>query len=210
MAKNGEEVIKVIKGALHYCQVKNPGKSQGGDPQWQVQVEITEDQADHIEEVYPDMARSIKAYKTDKFKDTFGVDPQIEPDAKKHFVVSIKQVTTINGKPFAKPVRVLMVNEDTGKLVDVTQKYEVGNGSTGVVQVRELFSKTYNTATLKLAAVRVDNLIEYIREDDLSELGEIDESSFEDANYGSAETKNDSDGFDDEPDFGDQGDDKDY
>lgn len=210
MAKK-EQAISVIPGVFHYCMVKNPGLAMDKKTrQWQVQVEITEDMADKIEEEYPDMRGSIKSYKSEKFEEIFKVAPSLEPDAKKHFVISVKQACTINGKKFGYPVRVLMKGEN-GKLQDVTQKYEVGNGSKGVVQVRELESSKWNTTTLKLQAIRVDDLVEYSSGSSLDELGEVDYDSFGDASYGSQEAAgSNEDKGDDVPDFGDEDDNKDY
>lgn len=207
---NKEQAIKVIPGVLHYCMIKNPGLAMDKKTrQWQVQIEITEDFADKIEEEYPDMRGSIKSYKADKFEEIFKVAPSVEPDAKKHFVVSVKQACTINGKKFGYPVRVLMKGGN-GKLQDVTQQCEVGNGSKGVVQVRELESAKWKTTTLKLQAVRVDDLVEYSSGSSLDELGEVDYDSFGDASYGSTESsESDEDEGDDVPNFGED-DDKDY
>lgn len=205
MAKK-EQAISVIPGVLHYCMVKNPGLAMDKKTrQWQVQIEITEDFADKIEEEYPDMRGSIKSYKADKFEEIFKVAPSVEPDAKKHFVISVKQACTINGKKFGYPVRVLMKGEN-GKLQDVTQKTEVGNGSKGVVQVREMESAKWKTTTLKLQAIRVDDLVEYESGSSLDELGEVDYDSFEDGNYGgSGEAPESAEGQgDDVPDFDDE------
>jgi len=200
-----EQAIKVINGYIHYCQVRVPANGfKGKGKQWQVSVEITKEDKKKIVKAYKDCAQMIKEYDTEEFIKAFKTEPQASPGEDEHYVISLKQSTRVNGKPFGRPVRVLMKNPETGKLVDVTQKIDVGNGSKGAVQVSELVSKEWGTTTLKPAAIRVDELVEYEVDRGYDELGEVDESSFGEANYGSSEENEEDTGVaNDEPDFGD-------
>ena len=82
----------------------------------------------------------------------------------------------LNAKP-----RVLMKNDETGKLVEITDL--VGNGSKVVVQWEEFESAQWKSKSAKLKAVRVDELVAYSAGEDLSELGEVEEGGLMERDY---------------------------
>ena len=173
--------MATIKGYIHYCQIKNPGlKWESTEKHWSVQVEVTEKDMKAFKKQCPASKDAIKEYTTAEFKKQFKCDPQASPaDSDEHYVIRIKQDCKINGKPFANPPKVVMKNAK-GKLENITQTTDVGNGSEGVVQFNIYESKKWKTKSAKLANVRIDKLVPYeSNSSDLSELGEIDEESFE-------------------------------
>lgn len=197
--------MATIKGALHYTSIGTPQKMyQSEEKQWKVDVEITKADAKAFKKKYKSQDRAVKEYDTEEFKEKYKVDPQISK-GEEHFTVTLKQACKINGEPFGRPPRVLMVG-DNGKLQDVTKKLRVGNGSLGVVQITEVESKKWGTTSAKLANVRVDTLVPYEGGGaDLSELGDVDEDSFEDLEV--AEDSDDDAPF--EPDADDSEEDED-
>jgi len=194
--------MAVIKGYLHYTQVKRPNTNF--EPQWRVQVEVPKKTAQQFKKDYPANKNSVKEYTTEEFQEAFKVEPQAIK-GEEHYVINIKQACYINGEPFGQPPRVFMAGDD-GKLKDVTKKVEVGNGSQGRVQVRSVTPKSTGKASAKLANVVVDSLVEYEGGSgaDLSELGDVDESSMEDVEMpsntsGDKESSGDDDIDDDIP-----------
>lgn len=186
--------MATIKGYIHYCQIRNPGlKWESTDKHWSVQVEVTEKDMKAFKKQCPASKDAIKEYTTAEFKKQFKCDPQAAPkDSDEHFVIRIKQDCKINGKPFENPPKVVMKNSK-GKLENITKTTDVGNGSEGVVQFNIYESKKWKTKSAKLANVRIDTLVPYEGGgSDLSELGEIDEESFDELD----------DQEDDEPPFG--------
>jgi len=172
--------MATIKGALHYVCISRPQNAyQSDEKQWKVDVEISKTDAKAFKKKYKSQDRAVKEYDTEEFKAKYKVDPQISK-GDEHYTVTLKQSCKINGKPFGRPPRVLMAG-DNGKLQDVTKKFDVGNGSLGVVQITEIESRKWETTSAKLANVRVDTLVPYEGGGaDLSELGDVDEDSFED------------------------------
>ena len=171
--------MATISGYLHYVSCKRAQKMyQSEEKQWKVDVEISKADAKAFKKKYKSQERAVKEFDTEEFKEKYKVDPQMSK-GDEHFVVTIKQPCKINGQPFGRPPRVFMAGSD-GKLQDITKTTEVGNGSKGVVQVNEITSKAWGTTSVRLANIRVDDLVPYEGGGaDLSELGDIDESSLE-------------------------------
>lgn len=171
--------MATISGYLHYVSCKRAQKMyQSEEKQWKVDVEISKADAKAFKKKYKSQERAVKELDTEEFKEKYKVDPQMSKDDE-HYVVTIKQPCKIKGQPFGRPPRVFMAGAD-GKLQDITKTTEVGNGSKGIVQVNEIISKAWGTTSVRLANIRVDDLVPYEGGGaDLSELGEIDESSLE-------------------------------
>lgn len=171
--------MATIKCAFHYTAIGTPQKMyQSEEKQWKVDVEVSKADAKAFKKKYKSQDRAVKEYDTEEFKEKYKVDPTISKGSE-HFTITLKQACKINGEPFGRPPKVWMAGPD-GKLQDVTKTVSVGNGSTGVVQITEVVSKAWGTTSAKLANIRVDHLIPYESGGaNLSELGEIDESSIQ-------------------------------
>ena len=94
--------------------------------------------------------------------------------------------------------KVLIKDEETGKLKETLAN--VGNGSKVMLQYVEFTSKEWNMTSAKLKALRVDNLIPY-GDDDFSELGDVDESSFKDSKQQAQDDSQEDDEFGDDVPF---------
>jgi len=191
--------MAVITGYAHYAQIQNPGKKfQSEDLHWTVQLEVTKAVAKDFKKKYKSQKEAVKEYDTEEFTERFNVEPQASK-GDEHFVITLKQDCVVNGSPFRKPVRVFMKDKDSSKLKDVTTDTLVGNCSKVAVQVREIYSKKWDTTSAKLAGIRVDSLVEYEGGDDgFSELGDVDEDSLNDELEQEIEEQEDDEPLDDD------------
>ena len=192
----------IVNGYVHYVKVQNPGSTfnDPNDKQYECTIEMDKKTMKEFKKVFPANAKGVKEHTKEEFIEKFKVEPQYDGgEDDEHFTVTVKQAVKVNGKPLKRPVRVLMKSEETGKLIDITQEKEVGNGSKAAVQLFIYENTKWNTVSAKLQAIRVDDLVEYQSGDSgYSELGDVDESSFSDPNF-----DDDDDGFEQDPDFGD-------
>lgn len=159
--------------------------------------------------------QKAKEFDNDEFKKIFKIDPPF-PDQDEQYVVKVKKNThykdneTDKMVPFPDEFKA-KVFENVGtvekpKLLDVTKKKLVSNGSTGVVLYDIIENPKYGTFA-KLKAIRVDNLIEYVARDNMDELGEIVEGEeVDETDDGFGEVTED----DDDAPFDVEDDDSDY
>lgn len=124
--------------------------------------------------------QKAREHDNEEFKEIFKIDPPY-PEQEEQYVIKLKKPTHYKDKESGdmkpldnkmKPKVFENINTvEKPKLVDVTQKKLVSNGSTGVV-LYDILENSFGTFA-KLKAIRVDNLIEYVARDNMDELGEI-------------------------------------
>ena len=212
----------VVSGLAMYACVQSPTtkfqKDGSKDPlDFEYKVTVIVDPQQHKE-----FAKRFKKQKVDpltpeEFKQKYKVDVPEGVKTNEDGEICIINLKTNNAytdykdgktKLMPKP-KVLFPEQRDGKtvLVEDTDTL-VGNLSKITVLFKEYENKKWGTVSAKLSAVRVDSLVSYGADDDLSELGEIDSSSFKDS--GSEPDFGDDEDADDAPfDADDDGDDSD-
>jgi hypothetical protein len=170
--------------------------------EWLTDAVMDEDTADELKEMFPKI--SVSKYTKQKFMERYkiGEDSELPFDAKKYYVVKVKQACQRNdGSPISNALkpRAILVSKDGNK--DITMKANVGNGSHGDLVIRVNHSTQYGSHGY-LAALLIDSLVEYEASggvDIMSELGidvELDEIPDEEPKKASEDSD---EGFDDVP-----------
>jgi hypothetical protein len=179
--------------------------------EWLTDAVMDEDTADELKEMFPKI--SVSKYTKQKFMERYkiGEDSELPFDAKKYYVVKVKQACQRNdGSPISNALkpRAILVSKDGNK--DITMKANVGNGSHGDLVIRVNHSTQYGSHGY-LAALLIDSLVEYEASggvDIMSELGiDVELSDIPD-NVTPKVTDGGSEDFGDEPPF-DTGEDED-
>lgn len=202
--------VKLDKAVAVYDERK---MAKPENTEYTIDVAVTEEIADEWDELFP--KQPAKKILNKKFREQFRLeeeDPLPVPDAKKQFIVKLKQKsknadgTMRTGK--ARP-RVFHLPEG-GRASDITFKTKVANGSVGGVLVRAAYNSRIEANLAYLSAVKVTDLIEYEADSGMSdflggdvELDEEPEDSGEDAS-GSDGGSNDRDEYDEGDEFGDE------
>lgn len=197
----------VVSGIGFYCCVQSPttkfqkeGSKDPLDFEYKVTVVVDPKQ-------YKEFAKRFKKQKVDpltpeEFKKKYKVDVPEGVETNEDGEICIINLKTNNAysdyndgktKLMPKP-KVLFPEVKDGKtvLVEDTETL-IGNQSKVTALFKEYENKKWGTVSAKLSALRIDDLVSYGSDDDLSELGEVDSSSFKDSGT--------------EPDFGDDEDD---
>jgi hypothetical protein len=212
--------MAVLKDVVFaYVKIQAPtNKYQSDETEWTVDCVISEKAAKAWKKQFK--KQPPKEFDNDDFEKIFKIKPPY-PDQEEQFVVKLKKATHFKDKQSGEMVAIPKKAEpkvfenintpEKPKMIDVTKKKLVSNGSTGVV-LYEVIENTFGTFA-KLKAIRVDNLIEYKGNDSMDELGEVVDAGGDepddDAEFGSVEKSSDSDDAPFEPDD-DYDDDVDY
>lgn len=192
----------IVNGYVHYVKIKDPGTTfSSNEKQYECTIEMDKKAMKEFKKVFPANAKGVKEHTKEEFIEKFKVEPQYDGgEDDEHYTVVVKQPVLVGGKPLKRPVRVLMKSEESGKLIDITQDKEVGNGSKAAVQLFIYENAEWKTVSAKLQAIRVDELVEFEGGgSSYDELGDVDESSFADPQFDEG-----GDGVEQEPDFGDE------
>lgn len=206
-----------------YVKIQQPAQkyeTEGKEnTEWTVDCIVSEKAAKEWKKKFRKQAP--KEFDNEQFKEIFKIDPPY-PDQDEQYVIKLKKPTHYEDKESGKmkPLDPKMrakvfenINpEGNPKLVDVTKRKLIQNGSEGVV-LYDVLDNKYGTFA-KLKAIRVDKLLEYVAQDNVDELGEIvDDGGSEiedpsDADFGSEESVDDS--TEDDAPFDVEEDDDDY
>lgn len=175
--------VKLDRPVAVYDQRKmsNPTKTE-----YTVDIAVTEDIADEWDELFP--KQPAKKITNAKFREQYRLEEDDElpvPDAKKQFIIKVKQGSKNKDGSFrkgkARP-RVFHVPAG-GKPEDITFKTKVANGSVGGLLVKGAYNDKVEAMIAYLNTVKVTELIEYEANNDVSDfLGgdvEIDEEGEE-------------------------------
>lgn len=207
-AKGNLSTIILRDVALFYTCVMKPRPIQPqkdwSNPtrfEYSVGVAVTEEMADEWDEVFAKQSSTKLTNK--KFKERYKLEEGDElpvPDAKKQFIINVKQKThKSNGDKVSPKLRPRVVEAvEGGKPIDVTMKKLVGNGSRGDVLIRVSHSKEFG-ATAHLNVVKVTQMVDYAMDDgNDEELNDFlgGEVEFEDIDDGTEDAKKESKGSD--------------
>lgn len=155
--------MATISGVLAYVKIQEPAlKFQSDEKEWVVDVIVDEDTADNWNEEFS--KQPAKAIKTSEFEASYKIAPPF-PNAKKQYVIKLKKSCTYkDGNPlpeWAHP-KVLMQDE-LGEFVNITQEQLVGNGSVGTVTYD--FTENSYGKFARLRNVLVEELVAYEKQD---------------------------------------------
>lgn len=161
-----------------YVKIKNPGPKyqEPNKKEFAVDCVVSKAEARNWNKKFP--KQKAKDFENADFTEKFGIEVPF-PDQEEQYVIKVKRDAQYqDGNPIGADVRPRVLQKAiTGKLVDVTNKFLVGNGSKGAVQYTE---KTNDFGTFAhLKAIRVDDLVVYESANDFSELGDVEESTDE-------------------------------
>ncbi len=151
-------------------------KYKSTDKEFSAKLVVDEDTADSFKENFP--KNGVKEIKTSNFEEQFGIQPPF-PKAKKQYLITLKvaddkRITVVDqqtGEEHEKTVKLTLNDFKRPKVymadpsgeyenIDVTEKVNVGNGSTGHVAFWILDSAEYGSFP-KLKAIRVNDLVPY-------------------------------------------------
>ena len=149
--------------------------------EWVCDFVMSEKQMKDFKKKYPAKKNSFKEILNNEFEKKFKMDAPF-PDQEEQCVIKLKQATKkANGEPNKQPKVYLntgAVKDGKPVLEDITQTSQmVGNGSKVAVSVSEFTPKSgpaQGKMTCFLSGIRVDDLVEYVQDD---ELGFVDKSS---------------------------------
>lgn len=214
--KGNIESVAIHGATFYYTNIRSPRpifddrklSYDKARKEYSVEVAVSEDVADEWDEVFA--KQPSKKYTNAKFREKYKLEEDDAlpfPDEKKQFTIKIVQkAQKKDGEPISDSLipRVFIVED--GKAKDITFSTNVGNGSTGAVQIRAN-SNDYGCFAY-LSKIKVEDLIEYegneggISEEDKEFLG-ADEVELAEAPERKAtratEDREDDDDDDDEP-----------
>lgn len=167
--KGNIESVAIHGATFYYTNIRSPrpifdDREMSYDKarkEYSVDVAVSEDVADEWDEVFA--KQPSKKYTNVKFREKYKLEEEDAlpfPDEKKQFTIKIVQKAQKNdGDPIPDGLipRVFIVED--GKAKDITFSTNIGNGSTGAVQVRANINKYGQFAYL--SKVKVEDLIEY-------------------------------------------------
>lgn len=204
-------VIKNVYAAWIKVQPAVPNYNNDGY-EWTCDFVMSEKQAKEFRKKYPAKSKSFKEIPNDEFEKKFKMDIPF-PDQEDQWVIQLKQSTK---RPDGTPNKQPKVLENTGRknekgqpiLKNITQESaKVGNGSLVSVSVSEFTPKSgpaQGKMTCYLSGIRVDDLVEFVRDNELGEIEESDEDQGMD-DFGGEEVEEES--TPEVPDFSDEDDD---
>jgi len=186
---------KTIEGMVLYVSIQEAVKAYqkvGTDPkpdEFKLDLVITdEDYVDELEDwaTKLDCKLSLKKVKAVEFEGIYKVAPPNDA-GKNVWVWTLRKSTELGktGKPLPQQYRPKVYQKKGNTLVDITNEYLIGNGSTGIVST-ELFVRRNGSASIYLKNLLVTNLIKYEKSESKganyhpgSEFGDVVEGSDE-------------------------------
>lgn len=186
---------KTIEGMVLYVSIQEAVKAYqkvGTDPkpdEFKLDLVITdEDYVDELEDwaTKLDCKLSLKKVKAVEFEGIYKVAPPSDA-GKNVWVWTLRKSTELGktGKPLPQQYRPKVYQKKGNTLVDITNEYLIGNGSTGIVST-ELFIRRNGSASIYLKNLLVTNLIKYEKSESKgasyqpgSEFGDVVEGSEE-------------------------------
>ena len=158
--------ITKLNGTLVYVQLDQAKPCFVADKgfEWKTSIVVDEDTADQWDEQFP--KQTAKQVKTAEFEGIYKIAPPY-PDQRKQYVITLRKNTKLgNGNDVPTQYQPKVFQQKGSTLVDITKSILVSNGSTGSVSVEVYEGKMGVFARLK--NVKVDNLIEYVKQDSAS------------------------------------------
>lgn len=198
--------VKLDRPVAVYDQRKmaNPTKTE-----FTIDIAVTEDIADEWDEMFP--KQPAKKFTNAKFREQFRLEEDDElpvPDAKKQFVIKVKQGSkNADGSFRTGKARPRVFHAEPGsKLKDITFKTKVANGSLGAVLVRASYNSRVEAMIAYLNTVKVTELIEYEGSNEVSDFLGGDVELDEEGEREAAAQQANSSGSGENSDEGDQDD----
>ena len=201
--------VKMDKAVAVYDERK---MSKPNNTEYTIDIAVTEEIADEWDELFP--KQPAKKVLNKKFREQFRLeeeDPLPVPDAKKQFIVKLKQkAKNADGTMRTGKARPRVFNAPEGeKPTDITFKTKVANGSVGGVLVRAAYNDRIEACLAYLSAVKVTTLIEYEADSGMDDFlgGSVDLDEDPDSGGEAAESSGGSDDgeeYGDDDEFGDQ------
>lgn len=152
--KNG-----IMKGHLYYTSIQEPKfKFESEEKEWSVTIAVDQATSKSISQEMPKV--KPKMVSNDDFTGIYKTDVPY-PEQPIQYLYTIKRsVLKANGEPTSEDHRPRVYLEDkSGNIYDITEKYKVGNGSVG--EVNYFVKETKYGEFPGLANVRVTQLVEF-------------------------------------------------
>ena len=174
-----ESTLKLLGVKIGYCMMKVPSKKyESEETEYTVNFFSNEDFADVWGDRFP--KASVKKIKTEDFADKYGFEAPY-PDDKKQYVLKSSVRAQMKDKetgklvdiPYEYSMRPKVKQVIDGKIVDITMKGNVGNGTTAHLQFKEAENKYGNFAYLQ--SILVTDLVEYKSKGSYNEWEEFGE-----------------------------------
>lgn len=147
-----------IKGFLYYTNIQEPvNKYESDEKEWKVSVAVDEATNKRIQK---EIKSKPKMIPNDEFYDKFKSEVPY-PESPIQYVYNIKRsVIKSNGEPTEeKNYPKVLLEDKSGALYDITDRYKVGNGSEG--EVHFYISDTRYGRYPGLTSVKVTKLVEF-------------------------------------------------
>lgn len=171
--------ISKLVGTLVFVQVDTPKVCFDTDKgqEWKASIVVTEDDADNWNDAYP--KQKAKEIKTSEFEGVYKVEAPF-PDQRKQYIITLRKNTKLgNGNPVPPQYTPKVFQQKGNTLVEITTSVLVANGSEGQISIDHYEGPMGPVARLK--NVKVDTLIEYVRQEVNYEPGsEFDDDDADD------------------------------
>lgn len=171
--------ISKLVGTLVFVKVDTPKACFDTDKgqEWKASIVVTEDDADNWNDAYP--KQKAKEIKTSEFEGVYKVEAPF-PDQRKQYIVTLRKNTKLgNGNPVPPQYTPKVFQQKGNTLVEITTSVLVANGSEGQISIDHYEGPMGPVARLK--NVKVDTLIEYVRQEVNYEPGsEFDDDDADD------------------------------